>query len=311
MVIPLSRNLVSASDLRRLTHGSYEYKIHALHAQVMEEVATRVNTPLEDLEVVATHPDHVVVQSPDGFYSVQLENSDTGTLHVTRCVEEDVGVYDGSNVEVFIEAGIDAALTLYFKGDVGGALTKLSEVAGLVPDTLEGAQDQAISTVEGVLGRHRVWKRLFEGRRSHIQRFIVNFLPALEEARLVPKFTELYEGTSEDDNLSAYGDIVSADLGYVLKRYADLEDTLRTRMGEAADRVAEARGADVVELYEKFATDLLDDVQSVNKFATRVALKLTQIKYRGKLRDALVERLHRYEVAGCFVTEVASRFKAA
>lgn len=304
-----SENLVSASDLRRITHGSYEFKISQLHEDLRETIAERIGASPEDIESVATYEDHVVVRHEKSFYNVKLESSDTGERYVTLCTEEPIAVYDDSTVGTFVENEVDAAVTAYLNGDVSGALRRIAEIVPLVPSTESGSQDRAISTVECVLDRPRVWKSVLESRKNSIHRFLVNRLEDLENEKLVPKFSSLYQGNLEESELSVYAEVVNTDLDYVTQRYAKLETTLAEGIASAEPGVSKARGkgGDVVELYEKFATDLLDDVQSVNKFVSRVLPKMTAINYRGKLRDTLVERLHSYEIAGCFVTQVANR----
>lgn len=304
-----SENLVSASDLRRITHGSYEFKIGQQHDEFMETIAERIGSSPEAIESVATYDDRLVVRSGDTFYSVQLETADNGDRYVTLCTEEPVTVYDEATVGTLVENEVESAVDAYLKGDVSGALRRISEIVSLVPSTEHGSHERAISTIECVLDRPRVWKSVMESRKDRITRFLVNQLEDLESAKLVPKFGSLYSGNLEESELSVYAEVVDTDLDYVTQRYAKLETTLAESIATAEEGAARARGkgGEVVELYEKFATDLLDDVQSVNKFVNRVLPKLTTINYRGKLRDTLVERLHRYEIAGCFVTQVAGR----
>lgn len=307
-------NIVSASDLRRLTHGSYEHKIARNRDVILEGVAQESGSSPADLSILSTYDECAVVVGENGkFWRVHLEAADSGDVHVVRITEEPVDALDVTNVGAALENGADRAVKAFMRGDLDAVKEQLSQLVSLTPSTSEEDGQAAISTLDSVFSSGRAWKRIYEERKSQIDRFVVNDLESLEADRLHPKFSKLYDGTLEESEYSNYAELVEEDLALVQRRYQNLFEGTDALVDAAQAGIVKARegGGAVVEIFEAFASDLLEDLQLIVKQSGRAAQKVTTIGGRGKLRDTLVEGLHTYEVAGRFVHEVAGRLAQA
>lgn len=311
----MDTNLVSASDLRRLTFGSYEQKIVQLKDSILAGVSEQIKVDAAKLSLIATFPDRAVVEGPNSsFYNVKLESSDDGSVHVVGVEKEKVEVIEPSRMGQWIESEVERAVDAWMKGDVSRARETLEGVLPHVPSTSEGDEAQVLVTVESKLSTpYRPWRRLYEERKSNIHRFVVNHFEALEATKLAPKYRKLYDGSIHESKLGGYEEIVENDLAIVMARYLKLSvDTTAAvdRARATAQKVA-GSGDSSIQLYSGFAEDLVHDLAGVVRLAERATTRVGSVSGRGRLRDALAENLHQYEVASRFVVEVADRLTKA
>ena len=304
-----SPNLVSATDLRRVTQGSYEQRMSRIHEAVISKLVDKFECESTDVKVLATFDEDVVAQVDGKVHRVRVQESDTGDVHVVSCVEEDVPVYNLDNAHEFVEAEVGLAVDQYLKGDITGAKVRIESVLPYVSSTPKGSEDTVLHTVESALSASRLWKRIYEQRKSQITKYVVNHLEAIEANRLEPKFSKLSDGLVEESDQSSYSDLVNEDLEYVLSRYESLRSNIQEAVDAAEDGLEKAKksGSEVVDVYERFSEDLLNDLDRINNLNKRVLGKVTSVAGRGKLRDTLAEDLYTMEVAGRFITEVSTR----
>lgn len=310
-----SPNLVSASDLRRLTFGSYEQKIAQLRESILTGTAEISGVRVESLDLLATFEKRAVVSGPDNkFFAVTLETADDGDVHVVACAPEKVDVIDSTRMGAFIEAEVGAAVDAWFKGDVSAAVARISSVMPYVASTTEGDEKQALASLAShTEAVYRPWRRMFESRKTHIHRFVVNHFARLESTKLAAKYRKLYDGSLAESTLDGYESIVENDLAIVQNRYKLLAAETSAAVDRAAGPLEKAKGTsnDTIQLYSGFAEDLILDLAGVERLAERVSTRVSSISGRGRLRDLLAEALHQYEVASRFVVEVAERLSQA
>lgn len=300
------QKLVPSSELRRISTGSYEAKIEAAGAVVVDHLRETFGT--SEVEVVATHSDHVVAHASGQFHRVSFQESDNGTIRVVDVAALQVETYEEPTKFATKEA--ERVVDLFFHGSVDQAQEKLTGIIPLVITDQKRDEAQRVEAVETLLGGDRPWRGLFNERSAQIKQFVLGDLEVLEEHRLQPKFRALYEGSIDDGKLQGYADLVEEDLEIVLDRIEAIHETTLTAFKHARPVLRESGDDAVFPMYEQFATDLIDDLGTVHETGSQAAFKIENVACRGKLRDMLAESVHNYEVASRFVVAVASRLTA-
>jgi len=89
------KKVVPASEIRRLTHGSYEHQAERVRGVV--EAAFE-----KPAELLASFDSHAVVVSEDTFWKVAFEEADSGKLVVTTIDSIPVDVRDRKDVGDFL-----------------------------------------------------------------------------------------------------------------------------------------------------------------------------------------------------------------
>jgi hypothetical protein len=309
-MIGLSRKLMAVSELRRLMQGSYEQKISEA-GEAIRAHFTKMQGEEKPVEIVSTHSDSVVVMSEGMFHRARFETSDNGSIRVTEVAPLDVEVFDESGLDSFVQREASEVVDLFMRGSTKAALSRLGDLAPLVHRNPARDQAKVVEAVVAALGAPRPWKRFFEARGSHLKRFILDDLAELEEGRLHPKFSKLYDGTIDEGKLNGYSDLVDEDLEIVIDRLEVVKDATHSAFETAGGSLHKIDGSDIVPIYEGFATDLIDDLRAIHELGSRAAFEISDVGAKGQLRDVLAEGLHAREVASRFVVVVANRLTEA
>jgi hypothetical protein len=129
------------------------------------------------------------------------------------------------------------------------------------------------------------------------------------------KFRKLYDGSVEEAKIPGFGALVNQDLQAVALKVDGLyEATLGAFEASYAALLNAQSGSDssgVLDLYEGFALDLIEDLERVQTQAKIAMDRVTTVPSQGKLRDLLAEGIAPYEVASRFVINVANRLSKA
>lgn len=299
--------VVPASELRRLTQGSYQQRIAEVAAWGREHWKNARQSLIAVDDASATF----CVEGDDGgdmFIRVQLEKSDNGNLTRTDQQVLEVDVRDKDDLNDYVEAEAVGIVNLWIAGQPEKAKSKLKELVPQVQWTPIRAPEDIISNVESVLSADQPWKAAFVEREAQIKALVGS---DLTEDRLRPKFRKLYDGTVEDEKLEGFRPLVSEDVQTVIARYAQLQEDTETAFEDSYTALLEAQTEEsddsaVLDLYEGFARDLLLDFDRVSK-QTQIALRSTEkdVRCQGRLRDVLAEGIAPYEGASRFVVKVA------
>lgn len=310
-MIGISRKLVTAAELRRLMQGSYEQKIGEISEAVRAHFV-RMHGAERPVEIVATHAKTVVVLAEGAFHKVTIAESAHGTPRITEVAPMDVEVYDESNVQDFVAKEATEIVDLFLKGSLKAAWARLEDLAPMVHAHPPRDQGKVVEAVAVATQAPRHWKRVFEERGSNIKRYLLDDLGELNERRLRPKFTQLYDGTIGSEKLSGYADLVEEDLEIVIERLEAVRAEVDAAHEAAQGCLYEGSSSDEVgRMYEGFAVDLIDDLRSLHEMGSRAAFETNDVAARARLRDLLAESLHSREVAGRFVVAVAGRLTEA
>jgi len=300
------QKLVPASELRRISTGSYEEKIEAVRGVVVDHLREVLGT--SEVKVVATHSDHVVAHAGGCFHRVDLKTSDKGATRVVDVGALQVETYEEPTKFATKEA--ERVVDLFFHGAVDQAQEKLVGIIPLVITDQKRDEDQRVEGVEELIGADRPWRTLFEERSAQLKEFILDELEVLEAHRPQPKYRALYEGSIDESKLGSYADLVEEDLEIMLDRIEAVRETTLTAFKRARPALRESGDDEVFPMYEQFAVDLIDDLGTVHEAGSRAAFEIEDVGCRGKLRDRLAESIHNYEVASRFVVAVAQRLTA-
>jgi hypothetical protein len=299
--------VVPASELRRLTQGSFEHKIELIREAIEDA------NPDQAVTIVATYPDKAVVAMGDGFLKVAFEESDSGNLVITSSDPLNVDVRDRDGLDDFVEQEARGVVDLWLSGNAESALERLRRLAPQIKVAPERDEAKLLARVESVLEADRPWKRAYQDRQEQISQVLGS---DLQEDRLRPKFRKLYDGSITGAKLKGYADLVSEDLGIVVGRLDQITESAKTAFDGSYDSLTHAQSNEddaegVFDLYEGFAVDLIEDLEQLRKQTMTSLQRIKDVGCQGKLRDVLAEGIAPYEVASRFVVKVATLLNEA
>lgn len=307
-MIGISKKLVPGSELRRLMQGSLEERVSQIGDAVQSHFH-EMNSD-SDAEIVATHSDAAVVFSEGMFHRAKYEVSDNGNVRVVEVEPLQVETFEENEAHKLLYKEAREVVDLFINGATPVAKARLQDLALQAASVSQPDDKRSLETVESLLKMDRAWKSLYEQRGKAIRKFIMDDLEELDRERLQPKFRQLYEGQISDEKLFGYASLVEEDLEIVLDRAEAVHDAARTAF-ESVSGTLRKLDNDIIPMYEEFATDLLDDLQTIHKAASKAVFETNDVAVRGRLRDTIAEALHPYEVASRFVVEVANRLTEA
>lgn len=299
--------VLPASEARRLTQGSYEYLI--------QRIADAVGLAFEGATVIASYPEYVVVESGGKFFKASLEEADSGKLEVTERTEIEVDIRDRDKLDEYVQDEVRAIVDLWCSGAADKAKARLEAVAPMIVGRPFRDEGGLLESVETALTFERPWKRAFAEREDQIQAFLGSDLDEVRSGLLRPKFGKLYDGSVEEAKFPDFEGLVKQDLQAVIERVDTLFEATQEAFEESFDALVTAQGGSdesgVLDLYEGFALDLIEDLERVQNQAKIASERINTIPGQGKLRDVLAEGIAPYEVASRFVINVANRLSKA
>lgn len=299
--------VLPASEARRLTQGSYESKI--------QQIADLVESAYKGASIIATFTDHVVLEAEGQFLKVTVEESESGKLTLTERSDIKVDVRDRDSLDGYVQEEIRTVIDLWLSGAAEKAKSRLEAVASMVTANPIRDESGLIESVESVLGAEHPWKRAYAEREEQIHTFLGSDLEEVQEAALKPKFRKLYDGSMEESKLAEFEALAKQDLAEVLQRIEALGESTQAAFESSFEALVNAQsgsdGSGVLDLYEGFALDLIEDLERVQNQAKIASERITTVPGQGKLRDVLAEGVAPYEVASRFVSNVANRLSQA
>jgi hypothetical protein len=306
---------IPTQEMQRLTRGSYEQTISRLDEAVQETVESLFGEKI-DTHVLGTFPGYALVAAEDGrCLRLKFEESASGEIHFVQKEEVEVTSYAEDDLEDFLRTESEKVIELFNQGHQTEALDRLRGLSKYSDkwDSSENAEDM-VETWMHTLNRNRPWKRLYEARRDKIHRSLWDSLKSLEDSRLRPKFQRLYDGSSINEDLEGYRDLVVDDLVALHERINVLKQQVQgayATIRVTAPRMEEAGEGETMTTFTAFSEDLLEDLSRINTISTEAPKQVSQVGLLGKLHDQLVERLFSMEVAGGFISQMATRLSAA
>lgn len=312
-MIPLSNErLLTDSEFRRLRSGSYEDKVSRIRNAVLETASDHFVEGAE-VEVLATHPDRVVVSADGQFYEAKIETTSLDEYRVISVSPVGVEAYDSDSLSQYVQKEASVAVDLFLKGSQKQALDHMFSMAPYVDAETAVSPDMRVAAVSAELDKTSSWKSTLEQRSSEISTLIQEVLGEPLGEASEPKFRVLHECT-DSEKLTTYASLVSEDLDTVLARIASLwEDASEAReVSASALEKGAPEGPGVLDVYSSFVSGLVEDLQALGKVAESARVQIgDRVESQAKLHDMLIERLRPYEMGTRFAVAVAQRLDEA
>ena len=305
---------VPTEEMLRLTRGSYESLISSLDEAVQAQAESLFGSKVET-HVLGTFPGYALVAAADDgrCLRVKYEQASGGGIHIVQTESIDVPSYDEENLDEFLQTESEKVLDLFRKGSVEEAEDRLRSLVTFTGKWTGPKADLTESWFEA-LHRGRPWLRLYEARKDRIHRALWDNLKALEDSRLRPKFQRLYDGSSIKEDLAGYRDLVVDEFGTLNTRINELKQKIQgayAAIRVTTPRMEEAGEGDMMTTFTAFAEDLLEDLSRINTIATEAPEQVNRLDLLGRLYDQTVERFYKMEVAGGFISQMATRLSEA
>lgn len=304
---------IPTEEMQRLTRGSHEQLISKLEEKVQACAESLFGSKVET-HVLGTFSGYVIVASDEGAcLRIKFEESRTGELHIVHTESVEVTSYSEDNLDEFLQAESQKVIDLFSNGSTSEAHRRLR---GLIANSSKwsGPKADLMDSWLEVINRNRPWKRLYEARKGKIHRSMWNTLKGMEETRLRPKFHRLYDGSSISEDLEGYRELVVDDLKDLNVRINDLKNRIQgayATIRVTAPRMEEVGEGETMTTFTSFSEDLLEDLSRINTISTEAPEQVSRVDLLGKLHDQLVERLYSMEVAGGFISQMATRLSEA
>lgn len=293
-------HFLSAADLAKVTTGSLESRIHSVLDKTVPMVVATEGVDVEDLDVLATFDDGVVVRSGNHLvrYYIDAEAADPVLIKKEEC---DATAWTSETVGKFCSSEAQRIVDAYLNGEVDSALTRACELVACLPESAEG---RALTRVVSALTAPRLWRKVYESRSAQIEAFSGE-TPDRQYRPVQALFSGLLESELDQRQSALF-----VDVGHVAFRYELVERSLAE--GLLNFNMPQIEGS-VIEHHKEFALDLLADVSSLNQCVREVRSSQysPSVVQLGKLHSALAEHLTQYEVAAHFVNEVFARLTQA
>ena len=312
-MIPLSNEtLLTDAEMRRLREGSYEDKVARIREAVLANSADHFAEG-STVEVIATHPDRVVVTADGKFYEAKIDETNSGELRIVGVTALQVESYDKDNLAHYVQREAQQAVDLFLKGSTKAAIEHMMAAVPFVnASTVQPGH--SLESLQIELDKESTWKAILKDRDREIGRLISD---QLGESAVRPeeqkKFSPLYE-CRDEQKLTGYSSLVQEDLESLLSRIGTFEKDASDAQGTAA-KVLEGReinDEDVLGVFSSFVATLVEDLQQLKACATAVSEAVTNdVAVKGRLHDVLIEGLRPYEIGTRFAVAVAQRLDEA
>ncbi len=302
-MLPTEKFFVPREEILKLTSNSFEHRVVRIETALLAEKARLFEDAVP--QILGTFEGRVMVLTDAGkCFAVSYEEGVNGVPHFLKSELVEAAVYPRSALPSFLRKEAQRAVDLYIKGDVVESAAKISLLAKMVDDTAVYDDTKIVDSFIANITSSRAWKKVLEAKSgADIKSLLGESFEQLQSAQLQPKFSKLYDGSLVGEELEKYRNLVSSDLGSLNERLTSLLTTTLKTFGQLRDVVAklpvEAKSTGTE--FSAFAEDLVDDLhQAVQAFAeTRQGVDA--VGSLGRLFDAVVEELYRYEVAGGLV----------
>jgi hypothetical protein len=310
----LETKLIPASEIKRLSEGSYEQLISRLEEAVAKD-SKRIFGSVQETELISTFPGHAIVLGENGdFRQIRFESAQDGNLAITAIQEVAVPHFTKNNLNEFVEREASLVVDSFMRGGLTEAWSRLRGIIPYVEGDRKYSEEKLLSVMMESVRASRPWKTLFEEKQSEIKRVLWEDLAELDQNRLRAKFIKIYDGDLIEDNREGYKGLVESDLNYLSKRARALlcmiesaEQTVRPVLKS----LKESGKDDILTTFGAFTEDLIDDLGRICDIVDSRCSNLHTISNLGKLYDTLAEELYIYEVAGLFIDKTARRLTEA
>lgn len=265
-----SLGIVSASELNRLTSGSYERQRHLIEVLLAFNAEKLFGVKDKAIEILASYDTRVVVQTEGRIYSVAVEQGPRG-LGLGKSEELYVKRVTTHQIAKDLAFGVvDALLTQ----QMDEAVSLSEQLLSVLPEAQELlAYEQVPDQVNGLLGRNASWKQSLSANGAKT-----------EEVLTKPKFGKLYDGSMSRSDSSEFADLVKAELG---EQTSEL-DNLWQEVSALADVL---RLNDKPTIWIGLSEDFLADLGQVREVLSSVDSQVYDAPVVGRISDEVAMSL--------------------
>lgn len=302
--------LLSSDELRHLLAGSYESLIARVETVVSENAENLFGEKTGTL-VLGTFSGYAVVLSESGkLLRVKFEEK-SGKVNLVEHKELDLPRVLRSDVGSLVLEDASKAVDLMLSGRLSAtdpSFVRLVRMAGSYPKTPEQLVEAVIATAKA----KSAWKTIYQEHSARIRRFLWGELMQIEDRRLRPKFQNLYNGSTPDEQLEGFREEVVSGLNTVLARLGDFSKLVESSDKSFGSLKNEFRDLGEDSLYNvvsTFSSDLLDDILRVRGNVEEMLASVTCVSCLAKLYDSLGEELYDFELASRFVNRIATMLR--
>lgn len=301
-------SLFMSEEVEFLVSGSYEQLAKKVYSAIKAEDKKLFGDALA--EVKGTFAGYAIVRTEStNFFRVKFDKAENGTIVPIHAEPIAVKKYTADEfalreARAYVDAFLNTSKTEaaeHFQRLLPAALqaTTRSRPAVSTPEKL----DELAKTP-------RAWKKVYEDKLAQIRTACDGAEKALDEKRLRPKFSKLYDGAIEESSHEDYDGLVTSDLKYLQTRFSAIIDQMadaeKALDGEILALKANSKDA-TIQMFEAFRKDFVADVTSLEKALTEACETMNRVDARAKVYDVLSTHLHSYEVASLFVQKMSQR----
>jgi hypothetical protein len=306
---------IPASELRDLVVGCCESRI----ARVAEVVALEAERLFEEetrVRVLGTYfredgPSEAIVLAQTGKVAqVRFQESAAGEVHILGSDLIPVRSYTEDTADQYLRDEVRGLVTSFLRGDDVVVPDSLVEVASRVGSRPVLSEGRVLDALRAALDCPRPWKTWMAERRSEILRTVGSRAESFAVGS--PKFRLLYEGSMGVQEAEGYRDLVMSDLGYLQAQVDSLHKVVESAYRTVCDVIGSTgTPEDAVRIFKSFVEDLIADTGNIQEVLSRSAERFARVESLGRLHDEISASLSEYELAGKFVTAMATRLRGA
>jgi hypothetical protein len=306
--------MVPARFLQEVLRGSYEQIIDESSELVAGSFARfGVECP-DEVSVVATFPNHVLVSTTEGkFYRATLKDLENGERSIVQTEDVNIPVLRTYEEQVgYVRGAAGEAVAALMSGDSEIAKEHVRELvhsAALVsrPNPVDEMRD----ALAGLFDRERPWRRVYEGNKAGIHKFVCSEDSSPREYPR-PKYQELY--LEDTDEPAGYHRAVMADLAVMCDRLSEAWEIVQSysEYSDLETGFYPLSVAGVNESFQEFAHDYADELRQVHGLVKAASLDEDPetVIPRAVLHDHVARQLPAIDMAARLVRRTAMELKA-
>jgi hypothetical protein len=298
-------------EMLRLASGSFEHLTVRVESAVVSEKARLFENA--DPEILGTFPGYAVVLTSAGkLFRAKYEEADSGSVRIISVESLKAAVYPKAALPTFLRNEAGAAVDLFLRGSVAEANARVARLVNLVDDTRSYDEKDIVASFVERLSVDREWKRTVAAQAVEIRSLLGEASTQLGTNNLRAKFFKLYDGSLLGTALEQYRGLVNEDLGSLVEKLDAVYAQTLASVGHLREiAVTFDPKNETMTVFRTFAEDFFSDLRAVKQQLAETVQCVESVGARGKLYDALVEEVLRFELAGAFVVQMTNRLATA
>jgi len=289
-------------ELSRVQKGSYEELLPALTHEV-QQAASRLFGESAPVRLVATFPSYAVVMHPVTGKAVRVKY-ELAADGLPKIVSHTDYPLKSFQAEGYVQEKIKSVVSAILEGNDATAYKALKSILPLVEERKEILSSPDLYDV--VVQRLTMpvpWKQALKENQQKILNALGDELAMLDQSRLDPKFSKLYNGEVPLESLGGYEDLVKSDLRTMVARFESLSHEAK-KLSERVTELATSMKDDEL-AYAGFVMDFEADSKEVTRVLKEAEMSISDLGTKARLYDVAAKALYQYDVASRYIHTVA------